>query len=114
MRMEEGKMPEITIKFTKARDYKIITANGVWGGVGPLGDVIFDFYVEKLEVPDTQRIKVEPNLPAEELERQGEMHVRESQAGIILRPDIAHTIGKWLVEKAKEAGFIEGKGAANV
>lgn len=106
-------MPEINIKFTKAHDYKIIPATGAWGGVSPHGEVIFDFYVEKLESPETVQIRIEPGRPVEELGRQGEMQVREAQIGVILRPDIAHSIGRWLIEKAKEAGFIEGKGAAN-
>jgi hypothetical protein len=100
-------MPEIKIKFTKARDYKIIPATGAWGGISPQGEVVFDFYVEKLESPETLRIKVEPNRPVEELERLGEVPVREAQIGVVLRPDIAHSIGQWLIEKAKEAGFIE-------
>lgn len=100
-------MVELRIQFKKANDYKIIAATGAWGGVSPQGEIFFDFFVEKKEPPSSIRIKVEPGLPPEEISREEEVLVREAQIGVIIRPDIAHAIGKWLLEKAREAGFTE-------
>jgi hypothetical protein len=38
------------------------------------------------------------------------IHVRESQIGIVVRPDIARSLGEWLIQKANEAasGVAEG------
>jgi hypothetical protein len=103
-------MPEIKITFKKALDYRIIPVTGAWGGINPQGEIILDLFVEKLEVPDSVKIKVEPDHPPVEIAIEGQVHIRESQIGVVVRPDIARSIGEWLIQKAKEAasGIIGG------
>ncbi len=103
-------MSEIKIIFKKAPDYRIIPATGAWGGVNPQGEIVFDLFVEKLEIPESIRIKVEPGRPPTEIAREGQVHVRESQIGVVVRPDIARSLGEWLIQKANEAasGAVEG------
>lgn len=96
-------MPEIKITFKKAADYRIIPVTGAWGGVSPQGEIIFDLFVEKLEVPESVKIKVEPGRPPVEMAREGQVHIRESQIGVVVRPDIARSLGEWLIQKANEA-----------
>jgi len=96
-------MPEIKITFKRAADYRMIPVTGAWGGVSPQGEIIFDLFVEKLEVPESVQIKVEPGHPPVEIGRQGQVHVRESQIGVVVRPDIARSLGEWLIQKANEA-----------
>ena len=45
-----------------------------------------------------------------EIAREGEILVRESQIGIVVRPDIARSLGEWLIKKAQEApsGIVGG------
>ena len=43
-------MSEIKIAFKKTPDYRIIPVTGAWGGVNPQGEIIFDLFVERLEV----------------------------------------------------------------
>jgi hypothetical protein len=102
-------MPEIKVEFKKGSDYRIIPVTGAWGGVNPQGEIIFDLFVEKLEVQSI-RIRVEPGRPPVEIAREEEIHVRESQIGVVVRPDIARSIGEWLIQKANEAssGIIGG------
>ena len=57
----------------------------------------------RLEVPESVQIKVEPGRPPVEIAREGQIHVRESQIGVVVRPDIARSIGEWLIQKANEA-----------
>jgi hypothetical protein len=103
----------IRIEFRKARDYRLIPVTGVWGGRTAQGEIIFDMTVEKRENPMSVTLELEKGKPPKEIAREGEVIVRESQIGIVLRPDIALSIGKWLIEKAKEAGvtIIEGSEA---
>ncbi len=103
-------MPEIKIQFKKAPDYRIIPITGAWGGVNPQGEIVFDLFVERLEVPESVRMRVEPGRPPLEIGRDGEMHVRECQVGVVVRPDIARSIGEWLIQKATEAsaGIVKG------
>jgi len=102
-------MPEIKIVFKKTPDYRIIPVTGAWGGVNPQGEIIFDLFVERLEV-ESVRVKVEPGRPPVETAREGEILVRESQIGIVVRPDIARSLGEWLIKKAQEApsGIVGG------
>ena len=103
-------MPEIKIQFKRAPDYRIIPITGAWGGVNPQGEIVFDLFVERLEVPESIRMRVEPGRPPLEIGREGEMHVRECQVGVVVRPDIARSIGEWLIQKATEAnaGIVKG------
>jgi hypothetical protein len=64
-------MPEIKIVFRKAPDYRIIPATGAWGGVNPQGEIVFDLFVEKLELPESVQIKVEPGCPPVEIAKEG-------------------------------------------
>ncbi len=96
-------MPEIKIAFKKAPDYRLIPVTGAWGGINPQGEIIFDLYVEKLEIPESVKIRVEPGRPPTEIAREGQVHVRECQIGVVVRPDIARSIGEWLIQKANEA-----------
>jgi len=102
-------MPEIKVEFRKASDYRVIPATGAWGGVNPQGEITFDLFIEKLEIQSV-RMKIEPGRPPMEIAREGEIHVRESQIGVVVRPDIARSIGEWLIQKANEAsaGVIRG------
>jgi hypothetical protein len=45
-----------------------------------------------------------------EIAREGQVHVRESQIGVVVRTDIACFLGEWLIQKANEAasGIIGG------
>jgi len=96
---------ELEIIFEKATDYRLIAATGAWGGVSPQGEVIFDLFVDKFDPPDSMTVRIPSDGPTEEKKIGGERHVRESQVGVILRPDIAMIIGRWLISKAEEAGI---------
>jgi len=95
-------MPEIKIEFKKAPDYRMIPVTGAWGGVNPQGEIIFDLFVERLKV-ESVRVRVEPGRPPVETGKEGEIHVRECLIGVVVRADIARSIGEWLIQKAKEA-----------
>jgi len=97
----------IKIYFSKTKDYKIIPATGAWGGVSPSGDIFFDLFIDKRDNPEYLELKVDSNNKTEEVGRGEQKSVRESQIGIILRPDNALVIGKWLIEKAEAAGAID-------
>ena len=102
-------MAEMKIEFKKATDYRIIPVTGAWGGLNPQGEIIFDLFVEKLEI-ESVRLRIEPGLPPVEAAREGQIQVRESQVGVVVRADIARSIGEWLIQKAQEAasGIVGG------
>ena len=99
---------EIEVYYTKAEDYRMIPATGAWGGISPNGEVVFSFYVEQKAVPEKMTLQVtEEGKAAKEKSIGGDNFVREMQVGIVLRPDIAYSIGQFLIRHAKNAGYIE-------
>lgn len=97
----------IKIKFGKSNDYKMIPATGAWGGLSPNNEVVFDFFIEKHVDPEFIELEIENGKKIGEKQKSESAFIREAQVGIVLRPDIAYSIGKWLIEKAKNAGFKE-------
>jgi hypothetical protein len=102
-------MAKVKVRSKKEEGHRIITASGVWGGVTPHGMIYFDMFIEKPEAPAETLITVD--------ERTGERHEtvetpvepyieRLLVMGVMVRPEIARSIGQWLMEKADEAELV--------
>lgn len=98
----------ITIYYPKADYYRILPATGAFGGPTPSGDILAEFFVERKSAPEKMILEISEGKITE-LSREGEQHIRELQVGILIRPDVAHAIGVWLIEKAKQFGVGETK-----
>lgn len=96
---------QVEVVFKRATDYRVIPATGAWGGVSPHGEVVVDLFVEASENPDQLVLEVEEGKPPTEVKRSETRIARESQIGVVMRPDIAYSVGQFLIEKAKQAGF---------
>jgi hypothetical protein len=90
--------------FEKIYNYRLLPATGAIGGATPTGEIIVDFFVERHSIPDKIIYEIGPS-EKKEIKREGQRVIREIQVGIILRPEHAHLIGTWLIEKAIKAGF---------
>jgi hypothetical protein len=90
------------IVFTKSADYRIVAATGAWGGPTPQGEILCSFFVEYASEPKSLKIEIGPNGQTKELEKgtQKTRYIREQQIGVVLRPDIAKSVGQWLIEHA--------------
>lgn len=99
--------------FTRASGYQVIPATGAWGGLSPNGEVVFDLYVEKRQNPERLEIEtIEGKLTRETRYPDPQPFVREAQIGVVLRPDVARAIGKFLIGLADKAkASTEKKGA---
>ncbi len=106
MSKETPKPKQVTLFYEKIEYYRLLPATGALGGPTPTGDIIVEFFVERQAHPGKVILELDPSGPRE-IKREGGGFVREIQVGILLRPDRAHSIGKWLIEKAKQAGFSE-------
>ena len=97
-------LPErkFNIHFTKASHYKIIPATGAWGGPTPQGELLCNFFIEYKDAPKTIEMEIKDGKPREAPQPIENDFIRELQMGVIIRPDIARSIGQWLVQKADE------------
>ena len=106
-------MPDIIkVYYEKSKDYRLIPVTGAYGGISPRGDVIIDFYVERLDSPKEVTMEIDEDGKATEKSRVGQRYIRERQFGIVLRPDVALSIGRFILDKAKlvkKEEKIEGK-----
>ena len=94
----------ITFRFEKDEDYRLIPVNGVWGGATPRSDILVDLFHESYTLPEVVTHAVTPGGQlGEEVERipKGEIR-RKVLVGMVLTAEQAESIGHWLVEKARE------------
>lgn len=116
---KETKSSPQTIKYKYIFDpnYNPIYVNGAYGGINPRGEIIVNFYLERIAIPNTQTIEVEGNQIKEELieEREPKDHarsfVRFIESGIILDYSNAKAIHSWLGKhiESLENDFKENK-----
>jgi hypothetical protein len=102
-------MARVKVRSKKEEGHRIITASGVWGGVTPHGMIYFDMFIEKPEAPAETMITIDERTGerTETVETPSEPYVeRLLVMGVMVRPEIARSIGQWLTEKADEAELL--------
>ena len=101
--MEAKRIPSIKINFMKSPHHKTHPVSGVWGGATPQGDIHCNFYIEHPEIPATMDLEMDmaTGKAIEKIPKSEKVYVREILTSVILRPDIAMSIGKWLIKKAE-------------
>jgi hypothetical protein len=104
--MAENGEKEIKISFEKSKDFKLFPATGAWGGPNPQGEIVCNFFVEHRNHPEelTLHVDGQTGKVKKEDRKEGPL-VRELQVGVIMRPDIARSVGEWLIKKADEVIF---------
>lgn len=94
------------VLYRRSKDYHVIAASGAVGGPSPSAEIVFDLYVERFALPEEETLIIDETtgtpLPSNPVDTPV---IRESQVGIMMRPDIAYNIGRWLQERARFAGF---------
>src|SRR5262245_50628174 len=101
-----GTMPDVVFDHERSPDYRIIAVTGIWGGLVPSGQVMFDLVTELIRNPNrvrhdvTQDGKLGPEKSREPSER---IILRYSQVGVMVTPDVAERMGQWLLDRAKQA-----------
>jgi hypothetical protein len=100
-----GTQKLIRFKFSRASDYRTITANGAWGGLATNGVIAVDLYVERTATPESAVRHIVGERAGEEeiLPDSSEILVnRESQVGLLMTPEAARAIGKFLLDQAEQ------------
>jgi hypothetical protein len=105
VKMTDEKKSSLPIKYKRASDFKLIPATGAFGGPNPNGEIICNFFIEYRSFPENLSVVVEDGKVPMQVEsgKDDATYIRELQAGIVMRPDIARLIGEWLVREANKA-----------
>ena len=77
---------EIEFAYEYDPSYRVVAANGVWGGVTPRGDFRLDFFVESSAVPERITIELLPDKSGKEVARTPDkrLFTRRLQTGVLL------------------------------
>ena len=103
---------EISIEWEYDKDYRLVPANGMWGGITPRGDLRIDFFVEVAPVPgsgETAFLKDESGLIYKEGRRtpKKETLVRKIQVGVMIPPQQILSFAEWFKDKAQKARVVQ-------
>jgi hypothetical protein len=97
---------EVLFRYIKSSFYRVISADGVYGGGTTSGMVHVAIFSEKSPVPSEQRFKIDPKgtLVEPPLSQMGTDFIeREVEASLIISPAMARRLSAWLVNAATNA-----------
>jgi len=101
---DEIKLPDrIDFHFEFAKDYRIVAANGIWGGATPRGQIQLDFFVERQGVPEviTNTI-VEGGGIGPEVPGRVPKLIRSLQVGVLLTIGEAEVVANFILDRVRE------------
>jgi hypothetical protein len=100
--MEKLDKKLVSVEYKKTSDYKIVPATGAYGGPTPQGEILCNFYIEYQLPPDSIELEINPiKGTSKEIDKVAKgSYARELNTGVLMRPDIAKTIGEWLIQQA--------------
>lgn len=99
---------KITFNYHFSKNYNPVYVNGAYGGVGPRGEIIVNFYLERQGIPESHTHQINKDgtlskdvesVPEEPLSNV----VRFIETGVVLNLESAKKVHSWLGEKISEA-----------
>jgi hypothetical protein len=98
---ESPKKEQLTFHYIKSNFFRVIHADGVWGGVTPRLDVHMALFSERSPIPAKITHAVTPlQKLGEEIQREvRDGIVREVEAEVIMDVGVARSLVKWLQER---------------
>lgn len=101
---------EFTVDFQRSVDKPTFAVGGAWGGPSPDGhSVVAHLYVEHWVLPNYLTYQMEAVEGGHQIALDTEERVsradvtREVQATLVMTPEVAMVLAKWLAEKAQAA-----------
>jgi len=96
----------VIIQFERSPNYRLVTADGAWGGPTPRGHILVNFFVD---------VPVSPLSVAHEITEEGQLGPeiertpgfaetqprvsREFEVGVLMSPDDAEGVARWLLDQ---------------
>lgn len=92
--------PRLRVTYKYTDQHRTIPVTGGWGGPTPNGHVVVSFYHERVQLPE---VTIQSQRSGQELPEgnSSELPVeRLVEVTMVLRPDVANSIGDWLKDHA--------------
>ncbi len=99
----------VNFDYIKSPLFRVVHADGVWGGVTPRGFINMNFWNTRTPIPTRiiQEVKPSGDLGKELGRESRDAIVREVDVGIILDLELAKSVSKWLRSKIEMAEKME-------
>jgi hypothetical protein len=109
--------PELKFKYIFDYGYNPVYANGAHGGVSPRGELVMNFYLERMALPESITHEINPNgtigsETAAEPDDLAHSMVRLIETGVVMNYQNARELHLWLGERVKEMETLERAKAA--
>lgn len=102
---EQEKPPTLKFSYKRSRDFRVIKVDGAWGGLTPRGDIVMSVFNERLPIPESDEYEIsEEGTLGKRINQVTNTTgiIREVEAAISLRPEVALTLGNWLLNKVEQ------------
>ena len=99
---------EVRFKYIKSNFFRVIHADGAWGGISTRGDIHMSFYNERAALPDSSVLTLGPDgrsLKPEVVESSGGI-TREVECDVVFDLITAVALRRWLDDKINEMNQI--------
>ena len=99
-----SKEQEIRFRYMKSRFFRVIHADGAWGGVSPRGSIHMSLFNERGALPDTSTLVIDATgrvMRPEAIQTSGDI-IREVECDVVFDLSTAINLRRWLDEKIKE------------
>src|ERR1035438_8818935 len=102
-----SEIPEkLRVEFVKGNLFRVVHADGAFGGITPRLDLFITFYSERFPIPKVLTYEMSPEgVPAKELSGERESKegvIRECEIGVVVDLPTAKSFLQWLTEKVSE------------
>lgn len=103
----------LNFKYKFEKDYNPVYVNGAYGGIGPKGEFVINFFFERTPVPYTETVKLDEEgkflgLVAVKPEDHPTNVIRYVSTGVVLNLQAAREIHEWLGKQLDAIENTEG------
>lgn len=109
--------PQIKFNYIKSSFFRVVHADGAWGGLTPQGKIHMAVYNERVPIPQqtVHSLTAEGQLDKEIRENRitKEGIVREIEVDLVMDLTVAKGLAQWLNDKIKETESIQEKRSKN-
>lgn len=94
---------EVQFFYEKSNHFRVVHADGVYGGITPMGYLHFALYNERHPIPKVSALPISDGRPAgpEVVKEKKDGIFREVEVDVIMDINIAIAFKQWLDEKVK-------------
>jgi hypothetical protein len=100
--MDDKAEHSVKVLIQKNKDYRVVYAVGAIGGPTPQGHLACNFYIEYSGLPTEGRFLRNPDGTGRYEDTSEHVLVREIECAVIVTPEVAESIGRWLIDRAHE------------